>query len=1215
MDSVSSANSERVIILVKEGDYEEHLIVSSPYITLIGEDSEKTRIFYDTKEWVGGDMGLRCAVKINATATGFSAENLTIENTYKYLGNGTISNESCDALRNDAANASYINVRILGYQDTLCANGGTQYYYKCYIAGNVDFIYGNEPRALFNECKLAFRYNANKNSGYVCAPKTGALAAYGLTFNNCQVISEEGCSGSKYYLARPWGQDAYITWINCYMGKMIRANSANPYSDMSGALASKARFYEFGSFGPGYAININRRQISKSKADSMITASYLGWDPYSAVTDIGTEYIGNISTQTDNKYVEKEYVSDTYSENEGNDKGLDAYTQEGYAQSANTTGGGLLKESSKNYYTVDNAEDFLKAIQSVKKSGMASVIELTADIALGDKEVNNFQDYSAFITAHKQAPLTHPTLLKTGVSMLKLENMSNLTIYSKNGAKITHTCVDITGSNNIIIRNIEFDEIWEWDDETQGGYDRNDWDYMTIEKGSFDIWIDHCTFYKAYDGVIDIKTPTDSSNVTISWCEFLPASEDNVFFDAMMNIMKDNPDNYPYYKHLLEEGMTDRQIYNYAYGQKKTHLLGQSDKDTSAKNITATFANNYYKNSMDRMPRLRYGTAHVYNCIMDAQDLRDMRLDIENTAGSTLAQKIVSNGASSNCGAHMLLENCYMSGMTNVLISGNGESSAGYINAVNTIYKLDNKAADLKVMLNTSKEGEVALVQDKDEFKAALPYSDYRLYSASELSTVVQPYTGAGKLTLTTLQWEKTKYNDEHTVHTEHKWDEGVVTKEATCTEAGEKTYTCTVCNATKTEKIEATGHKYSTEWTIDKEATCTESGSKSHHCTVCDAKTEETEIKATGHKWDEGVVTKEATCTEAGEKTYTCTVCKETKTEKIEAADHKYSTEWTIDKEATYTEPGSKSHHCTVCGARTDITEIPVIKENKDDNAKTDVTVSQGKDAPDTTFDESDEELTDKILTEDEKAQAAGKDIKIKLSIDNISDNASDEDNKLIKNRLTVSQKVGMILDIKLNMTIGADSKQVYETAQEITLSAEIPEELLNNNSDIIRKYSVIRIHDSKAEILKSEYNAQTKKITFKTDRFSTYAIIYEDTKKDNTQETTKPAGGNTQETTKPAGGNIQETTKPAGGNTQETTKPTGDNTILSTDITNSSIQPTAAENINSQENQTIAASDSDVNTGDSISAGKAAAIIMMMMSCILAMCVVILKKKNRNI
>ena len=192
----------------------------------------------------------------------------------------------------------------------------------------------------------------------------------------------------------------------------------------------------------------------------------------------------------------------------------------------------VLKETSDNYYTAGTAEEFLNAIQSVKKSGKASVIELTADIALGDKEVNNFDSYSSFITVHKLEPLTHPTLLKTGVSMLKLADMSNLTIYSKNGAKITHTCIDITGSNNIIIRNIEFDEIWEWDDYTEGAYDRNDWDYMTIEKGSSDIWVDHCTFYKSYDGVIDVKTPVNDSNITISWCEFLPASEDNVFFDG-----------------------------------------------------------------------------------------------------------------------------------------------------------------------------------------------------------------------------------------------------------------------------------------------------------------------------------------------------------------------------------------------------------------------------------------------------------------------------------------------------------------------------------------------------------------------------------------------------------------------------------------------------------------------------------------------------------
>jgi pectin methylesterase-like acyl-CoA thioesterase/pectate lyase len=931
VNSVDKANTKRVVILVKEGDYNEHLVVSSPYISLIGEDSEKTRIYYDVKELAGGDMDKRCAVRIESTAHNFTAENLTFENTYNYLGDGTKSNESADALSSDADNASYINVRILGYQDTLCANKGTQYYYKCYIAGNVDFIYGNEPRALFNDCKLVFRYNANKNSGYVCAPKTSADAAYGLTFYKCQVLSEDGCSGNKYYLARPWGADAYITWIDCYMGKILRANAANPYADMSGNSAKAARFYEYGSYGPGYAINANRSQISKKKADEMIKINYLGWDPYSVFSAVGINYAGNVTTKAEQKYVTTQYVSDTYNENDGDDTGLYKYNVEGYAASAGVTGGGNLLEESKNYYKAGSAKEFLDAIKSVKASGRASVIELTADIALGDKEVEGYSEYKSFITAHKNYPITHPDLISSGVSMLKLAGMSNLTIYSKNGAKITHTCIDITGSDNIIIRNIKFDELWEWDDETSGGYDRNDWDYMTIEKGSSNIWIDHCTFYKAYDGVIDIKTPSAYSNITISWCEFLPASDGGTFFDNMMNAMKANPDGYAYYKHLLESGMTHEQICNYAYGQKKTHLLGQSDEDTSSKNITVTFANNYYKDSMDRMPRLRFGTAHVYNCIMDAQNLRNYRQDIEKTAGSEYAQKIVSNGASSNCGAHMLLENCYMSGMTNALISGNGSSAAGYINAFNSIYMLDGKQAELKVALNTDKAGEVALVQDREEFKNALPYSDYVLYAADSLSTEVQPYTGAGKLKdLTTLQWERTSYNDSPLVHKEHVWNDGEISKDSTCTEAGEKVYTCKVCGETKTEAIEALGHAYSEEWTVDKEATCEEAGSKSHHCTRpgCDSKTEVTEIAALGHEWGEGTETKAPTCTEAGEKTYTCTRCDKTKTEAIEALGHAYSEEWTVDKEATCEEAGSKSHHCTRpdCDSKSEVTEIAAL-------------------------------------------------------------------------------------------------------------------------------------------------------------------------------------------------------------------------------------------------------------------------------------------------
>ena len=1383
VNSVDKSNETRVVILVKEGDYNEHLVVSSPYISLIGEDSEKTRIYYDVAEFAGGDMGVRCAVRIVNTAHNFTAENLTFENTYKYLGDGSKSNESADALSNDADNASYINVRILGYQDTLCANKGTQYYYKCYIAGNVDFIYGNEPRALFNDCKLVFRYNANKNSGYVCAPKTSADAAYGLTFYKCQVLSEDGCSGNKYYLARPWGADAYITWIDCYMGKIIRANAANPYTDMSGNSAAAARFYEYGSFGPGYVINANRRQISKNKADEMIKINYLGWDPYTVFSAVGINYAGNVTTKAEQKYVTKEYVSDTYNENDGDDTGLYKYNVEGYAASAGVTGGGNLLEESKNYYKAGSAEEFLDAIKSVKASGRASVIELTADIALGDKEVEGYSEYKSFITAHKNYPLTHPDLIESGISMLKLAGMSNLTIYSKNGAKITHTCIDITGSDNIIIRNIKFDELWEWDDETEGGYDRNDWDYMTIEKGSSNIWIDHCTFYKAYDGVIDIKTPTDKSNITISWCEFLPASDGGTFFDNMMNAMKANPDGYAYYKHLLESGMTHEQICNYAYGQKKTHLLGQSDEDTSSKNITVTFANNYYKDSMDRMPRLRFGTAHVYNCIMDAQNLRNYRLDIEKTAGSEYAKKIVSNGASSNCGAHMLLENCYMSGMTNVLISGNGSSAAGYINAFNSIYMLDGKQAELKVALNTDKAGEVALVQDREEFKNALPYSDYVLYAADSLSTEVQPYTGAGKLKdLTALQWERTSYNDSPIVHKEHvwndgeiskdstcteaglkiytckvcgetkketinvlehTWDEGKVTKEATCdtdgeilytckecnttktevikahghsyseewtvdkkatceeagskshhctaegcnsktdvteiaalghswdegkitkaptcTEAGEKTYTCTRCNATKTEEVAALGHAYSEEWTVDKEATCEEAGSKSHHCTRsgcdsksditviealghewgevketkaptcteagektytctrcnatkteaiaalghayseewtvdkeatceeagskshhctrpgCDSKSEVTVIEALGHEWGEGKITKAPTCTEAGEKTYTCTRCNVTKTEAVEALGHHYSVEWTIDKEATTTETGSKSHHCTVCGDRADITIIPMIKEEVKVDIK--VEVVKKEDTPDTSIEGSKDEVIKSVLTEDEiKAVNDGAKVEVSFDISNIEKTVTDSDKRLIDDKLKAGEKIGTILDIALNKTVGGNTNSVHELNSAITLKVAVPDSIVNKDAAIQREYGVIRIHDGVSENIDATYNAEDNTITFATDRFSTYAIVYSDTVK-STEDNNKP----TTDDNKPTTGDNKPTTgdnKPTTDNNEAATK---DNS--STGITdNGSTASSNSDKTNAISEGSSETVDNDVATADTM-------------------------------
>lgn len=139
-------------------------------------------------------------------------------------------------------------------------------------------------------------------------------------------------------------------------------------------------------------------------------------------------------------------------------------------------------------------------------------------------------------------------------------------------------------------------------------------------------------------------------------------------------------------------------------------------------------------------------------------------------------------------------------------------------------------------------------------------------------------------------KWESDKDNHWHqfgcgTIMNKaaHTWNEGVVTKGATCTEPGEKTFTCNVCKATKTEPIKASGHSLTKVEAVA--ATCTEGGNNEYYtCSVCKKvfkadKTTETTVAdetlaALGHKLTK-TDAKAATCTEPGNSEYyTCGNC-----------------------------------------------------------------------------------------------------------------------------------------------------------------------------------------------------------------------------------------------------------------------------------------------------------------------------------------------------
>ena len=222
----------------------------------------------------------------------------------------------------------------------------------------------------------------------------------------------------------------------------------------------------------------------------------------------------------------------------------------------------------------------------------------------------------------------------------------------------------------------------------------------------------------------------------------------------------------------------------------------------------------------------------------------------------------------------------------------------------------------------------------------------YVLYTCENCSETMKEYTGLGEVR-------------------EHEWEE-TGREDATCTEAGEITYTCKLCGKVRTEEITALGHDmvdtvvpatcqaegytkhecsrcdYTEENTditpidpnghvagegvILRAPTCTEPGVKKNVCALCGASMGYVSM-APEHTWDEGEITTPATCTEAGEKTFTCTECEATKTEVVPATGHDYG-EGEVTKEPTCGAAGERTFTCSAC-SDSYTEEIPATGEH----------------------------------------------------------------------------------------------------------------------------------------------------------------------------------------------------------------------------------------------------------------------------------------------
>jgi pectinesterase len=189
--------------------------------------------------------------------------------------------------------AVFRDCAITGYQDTLFPNAGRAYFHGCLISGTVDFIFGWGV-AVFDDCDIVSRDRGSRtNNGYVTAPSTNIRHPYGFVFVDSRLRKEtRGMAPNSVTLGRPWhpsgNPDAIgsAVFINTWMDDHVGATGWSPMNSTDAAghrvenRPEDARFYEYGSTGPGAVASPSRRVLTPEQAAAYDVVRVLdGWDP------------------------------------------------------------------------------------------------------------------------------------------------------------------------------------------------------------------------------------------------------------------------------------------------------------------------------------------------------------------------------------------------------------------------------------------------------------------------------------------------------------------------------------------------------------------------------------------------------------------------------------------------------------------------------------------------------------------------------------------------------------------------------------------------------------------------------------------------------------------------------------------------------------------------------------------------------------------------
>jgi pectinesterase len=270
----------RLYVHIAPGTYSERVIITAnrPRTTFLGDPSDPSRITISASQNAKSAGGTFFTETVDVEAPEFNADGVTFANTAGATGQAVAI-----AVRSDKA--IFKHCRFLGYQDTLFADFGRQYYTESYITGGVDFIFGNAA-AVFDHVTIH-----EQIPGYLTAQsRTDPRQATGYVITD-SIVTSEPLEGKSFYLGRPWREYSKVIVMNTTLPAELSPQGWSPWSKND--TPAHTFYAEYNNTGPGASTTdrvLWSHQLSSQEARHFAAAEFLRgadhWDPAKAAANL-----------------------------------------------------------------------------------------------------------------------------------------------------------------------------------------------------------------------------------------------------------------------------------------------------------------------------------------------------------------------------------------------------------------------------------------------------------------------------------------------------------------------------------------------------------------------------------------------------------------------------------------------------------------------------------------------------------------------------------------------------------------------------------------------------------------------------------------------------------------------------------------------------------------------------------------------------------------